>query len=343
MQDVLIKPDHVEIESLGDSAAKVTIEPLGRGYGHTLGNALRRILLSSMPGTAVTQVQIKDVLHEFATISGVREDVVDIILNLKNLRVAFPEDRHEVRLQVSKSGEEDTVMGGDFETPGEVEVLNPDLEIAHLNAGGELEMEVTVARGRGYQPVTQRDEATGSAIGVIPVDASFTPVRRTTYRVENARVGQVTDYDRLILEVDTDGTLTPEGAVRHAAELLQDQLSVFVGLEPSQPSQGHEGQGESVEFDVNLLKSVDELELSARSLNCLKADGIFYVGDLVQKSEQDLLRTSKFGKKSLDEIKKVLADMGLSLGRRLEGWPSSGESPEPPAADGGAPGAQEAG
>jgi DNA-directed RNA polymerase subunit alpha len=325
MSDALIKPDNIEIEGLGDQGAKVTLEPLERGYGHTLGNALRRILLSSMPGTAVTKVQIEGVLHEFGSIEGVREDVVDIILNLKGLTVALAEGHEEMTLKLSKDTE-GVVTAADFDVPTGAEVVNSDLEIAHISSGGKLEMEVTVARGRGYEPAATREDDGSSTIGVIPVDATYTPITRATYKVENARVGQVTDYDRLILEVDTDGSLSAEEAVRRAAELLREQLTIFVDLAPSVPGLG--GSGEKPEVDPNLLKSVDDLELSVRSANCLKAENLHFVGDLVQKSEQELLKTPNFGKKSLNEIKEVLASMGLSLGMKLESWPPE-NLPEP--------------
>lgn len=329
MQDALIKPDNIEIEGLGNRGAKVTLEPLERGYGHTLGNALRRILLSSMPGTAVTKVQIEGVLHEFGSIEGVREDVVDIILNLKGLTVALSEDHDEMTLRLNKTTE-GPVTAADLEVPTGAEVINPALEIAHISSGGQLTMDVTVSRGRGYEPAATREEDGSSTIGVIPVDATFTPVTRATYKVENARVGQVTDYDRLILEVDTDGSLTAEEAVRRSAELLREQLTIFVDLAPSAP--GGARPGESAEVDPNLVRSVDDLELSVRSANCLKAEDIHFVGDLVQKTEQELLKTPNFGKKSLNEIKEVLASMGLSLGMQLEGWPPE-DLPEPPEGD----------
>jgi DNA-directed RNA polymerase subunit alpha len=325
MADALIKPDNIQIEPLGEQGAKVVLEPLERGYGHTLGNALRRILLASMPGTAVTQVQIDGVLHEFGTIEGVREDVVDIILNLKDMVVALPDDRDQVVLQGEKQGE-GVLTANDFDLPHGVEVINPQLPLAHLGQGSEIKMEATVSRGRGYQPAATRDDSESATIGVIPVDASFTPIRRATYKVENARVGQVTDYDRLILEVDTDGSVSAERAVRTAAELLQDQLTVFVDLAPSMPGLGRDGA--SGDLDPNLLRPIDDLELSVRSANCLKADNIRYTGDLVQKSEQDLLKTPNFGKKSLNEIKEVLASMGLSLGMKLDNWPPE-NLPEP--------------
>jgi DNA-directed RNA polymerase subunit alpha len=325
MSDALIKPDNIEIEALGEQGAKVTLEPLERGYGHTLGNALRRILLSSMPGTAVTKVQIEGVLHEFGSIEGVREDVVDIILNLKGLTVALAEGHDEMTLRLNKTAE-GVVTAADFDVPTGAEVVNPGLEIAHISSGGKLEMEVTIARGRGYEPAAMRDDDGSSTIGVIPVDATYTPITRATYKVENARVGQVTDYDRLILEVDTDGSLSAEEAVRRAAELLREQLTIFVDLAPSAPGLG--GPGEQPEVDPNLLKSVDDLELSVRSANCLKAEDLHFVGDLVQKSEQELLKTPNFGKKSLNEIKEVLASMGLSLGMKLENWPPE-NLPEP--------------
>lgn len=319
MADSLIKPENIEIESLGHNGAKVALDPLERGYGHTLGNALRRILLSSMPGTAVTRVHMEGVLHEFSSLDGIREDVVDIILNLKSLNVSLAEGHDEavLRLDCDREG---AVTAGDFDVPNGVELINPDLELAHVGAGSRLAMDVTVSRGRGYVPAANREDDGNSTIGVIPVDATFTPIKRATYKVENARVGQVTDYDRLTLEVETDGSISVEGAVRHAADLLQEQLSVFVNLSPSLPTTGVT-EVESSEVDPSLLKTVDELELSVRSANCLKAEQIHYVGDLVQKEEQELLKTPNFGKKSLNEIKEVLASVGLSLGMKLDGWP----------------------
>lgn len=319
MADSLIKPENIEIESLGQNGAKVALDPLERGYGHTLGNALRRILLSSMPGTAVTRVQMEGVLHEFSSLDGIREDVVDIILNLKSLVVSLAEGHDEavLRLDCDREG---AVTAADFEIPNGVDVINPDLEIAHVGAGSRLAMDVTVSRGRGYVPAANRGDDGSSTIGVIPVDATFTPIKRATYKVENARVGQVTDYDRLTLEVETDGSISAEGAVRHAADLLQEQLTVFVNLSPSLPTTGG-AEVESSEVDPSLLKTVDDLELSVRSANCLKAEQIYYVGDLVQKTEQELLKTPNFGKKSLNEIKEVLGSVGLSLGMKLDGWP----------------------
>ncbi len=321
MIDLLLnshKPRIVSIET--DSyqhRSKIVIEPLERGYGHTLGNALRRVLLSSIPGCAVTEVQIEGVLHEYMTIEGVQEDVIDILLNLKQLAVILHRgDVAELRLSKSGPG---PVLAKDIALTHDVEIVNPDLVIANLTDFGELNMTLKVARGRGYQPATDaRVKAEDQAIGVLRLDASFSPVRKVAYRVENTRVDQRTDLDRLVIELETNGTIDPEECVKHAARILRDHLTIFVDL---QEEQREEPREKGPKFAPILLRPVDDLELTVRSANCLKAENIFYIGDLVQRTEVELLKTPNLGKKSLTEIKDVLASKGLSLGMRLEGWP----------------------
>ena len=317
----ILKPRTVEVREAGINTAKVSIEPLDRGFGHTLGNALRRVLLSSMPGCAVTEVRIEGVLHEYTTIEGVQEDVTDIMLNLKNLAIRM-HSREQSTLSINKKGP-GVVMASDIVLDHDVEVVNPDLVIAHLTKEGELNMTMTVEMGRGYQPASARmgEEDLGRSIGQLLLDASFSPVRRVSYVVDSARVEQRTDLDKLIVEIETDGTVDPEDAVRHAARLLQEQLLVFVDMagKEDEPSQHTEA-----EIDPILLRPVDDLELTVRSANCLKAESIYYVGDLIQRTEVELLKTPNLGKKSLTEIKDVLASRGLSLGMRLENWPPAG-------------------
>jgi DNA-directed RNA polymerase subunit alpha len=312
-----LRPRVVKVQPDSRTRARVTIEPLERGFGHTLGNALRRILLSSMPGCAVVEAEIDGVLHEYTSIEGVQEDVVDILLNLKQLAVKM-HTRDEVELNLSKKGP-GVVTAADIETGHDVEVINPDLVIATLTKAGELSMRLTVRRGRGYQPVTQRPsfEEQSGPIGRLQLDASFSPVRRVAYTVDAARVEQRTDLDKLIIDIETNGTIDSEEAIRRAGAILKDQLGVFVDLQ---------GEGIGPEpgdkvVDPILLKPVDELELTVRSANCLKAENINYIGDLVQKTEVELLRTPNLGKKSLTEIKQVLDNHGLQLGMRLEAWP----------------------
>ena len=312
-----LKPRIVDVQLLSDTRAKVTLEPLERGFGHTLGNALRRILLSSMPGCAVTEVEIDGVLHEYTTIEGVQEDVIDVVLNLKGLAFQM-HNRDSVSLTLKKKGP-GPVKGSDIELSHDIEIINPDHVIAHLTDTGELSMTLKLQKGRGYQPATIRTEGEEERpIGVLQLDASFSPVRRVSYVVESARVEQRTDLDKLVIDLDTNGTIDPEEAIRRAATILQDQLSVFVDLqskdetEPSKPQQ---------EIDPILLRPVDDLELTVRSANCLKAENIYYIGDLIQRTEVELLKTPNLGKKSLTEIKDVLATNGLSLGMRLENWP----------------------
>lgn len=315
----LLKPRVVDVTYLDSLTAKVTLEPLDRGFGHTLGNALRRVLLSSLPGAAVVETSIEGVLHEYTTVEGVQEDVIDILLNLKGLAVRM-EGRDEATLQLNKKGPA-TVSAADITTPGDVEIINKDHVIANLNKSGSLNMSLKVVMGRGYLPANQYD-STGSSMGnAIRLDASFSPVSRVAYSVESARVEQRTDLDRLIIELETNGTIDPESAVRQAATILQNQLSVIVDLEGNIEV---EPDTEEVDIDPVLLRPVDELELTVRSANCLKAENIFYIGDLIQKSENELLKTPNLGKKSLTEIKDVLASRGLSLGMKLENWPPPG-------------------
>ena len=313
-----LKPRVVKVTPVAPRQARVVIEPFERGFGHTLGNALRRVLLSSMPGAAITEVEIDGVLHEYTSIEGVQEDVVDILLNLKLVAIRM-HTRDSAELRLSKKGP-GPVTAGDIQTDHDIDVVNPELVIANLTKAGELNMVLRVERGRGYRPASQRAafEEQTRPIGRLQLDASFSPIRRVTYTVDAARVEQRTDLDKLILDIETNGTIDPEEAIRRAGGILKDQLSVFVDLQ---------GQDESVskatetQFDPILLRPVDELELTVRSANCLKAENIHYIGDLVQRTEVELLRTPNLGKKSLTEIKEVLESHGLSLGMRLEGWP----------------------
>jgi len=320
-----LKPRVVKVTPIDDLHAKVTIEPFERGYGHTLGNALRRILLSSMPGAAVTEAEIEGVLHEYTSIEGVQEDVVDILLNLKQVAVRM-HNRDTAELRVSKKGP-GVVTGADIQLDHDVEIMNPDMVIANLTKDGELNMILKVERGRGYRAATQRpafEEQTGP-IGRLQLDASFSPVHRVTYDVEAARVEQRTDLDKLIIDIETNGTIDPEEAIRRAGSILKDQLSVFVDLQGQE-----EGAGVAAEHQVDpiLLRPVDELELTVRSANCLKAENIMYIGDLVQRTEVESLRTPNLGKKSLTEIKEVLESHGLGLGMHLDNWPPASLRPE---------------
>lgn len=316
----LLKPRIVDVENISPMHARVKMEPFERGYGHTLGNALRRVLLSSMPGFAPTEVSIAGVLHEYTTIDGVREDVVDILLNLKGIAIKL-HNRDEARLVLRKEGP-GVVTAGDIETSHDVEVFNPGHVIAHLTEGGKLDMEIKVEKGRGYQPVSvRRIPEENRRIGTIMLDASFSPIHRVSYTVESARVEQRTDLDKLIMDIETNGVVDPEEAIRYAARILVDQLAVFAQLE-STPSAVEEPK--APQFDPVLLRPVDDLELTVRSANCLKAESIYYIGDLVQRTEQELLKTPNLGKKSLTEIKEVLASKGLTLGTKLENWPPAG-------------------
>ena len=305
--------------------AKVTLEPFERGYGHTLGNALRRVLLSSMVGYSATEVTIAGVLHEYSSIDGVQEDVVNILLNLKGV-VFKLHNRDEVTLSLRKDGE-GAVTASDIQTPHDVEIINPDHVIAHLSQGGKLDMQIKVEKGRGYVPGTMRryaDEPTKS-IGRIVLDASFSPVKRVSYTVESARVEQRTDLDKLLVEIETNGAITAEDAVRASAKILVEQLAVFAQLEGGELAAFDAPAPRSAQqFDPILLRPVDELELTVRSANCLKAENIYYIGDLIQRTENELLKTPNLGRKSLNEIKEVLASRGLTLGMKLESWPPAG-------------------
>lgn len=325
MQTNLLKPKTINVEQLGINRAKVTLEPFERGYGHTLGNALRRVLLSSMVGHAATEVTIAGVLHEYSSIDGVQEDVVNILLNLKGV-VFKLHNRDEVTLSLRKDGE-GPVTAADIQTPHDVEIINPEHVIVNLSHGGKIDMQIKVENGRGYVPGTMRrygDESTKS-IGRIVLDASFSPVKRVSYTVESARVEQRTDLDKLVLEIETNGAVTAEDAVRASAKILVEQLAVFAQLEGNELAAFDTPvQRSSQQFDPILLRPVDELELTVRSANCLKAENIYYIGDLIQRTENELLKTPNLGRKSLNEIKEVLASRGLTLGMRLESWPPAG-------------------
>ncbi len=315
----LIKPSKLDIQPGTDSSRTATIvaEPLERGFGLTLGNALRRVLLSSLQGAAVTSVQIDGVLHEFSAIPGVREDVTDIVLNIKSLNIRMSaEGPKRMTLKATGPGE---VKAGAIEAGPDIEIMNPDMILCHLDKGAKLNMELTVENGKGYVAADQ-NRPEDSPIGLIPVDALFSPVRKVTYKVDNTRVGQVTDHDKLSLEVTTSGAVTPDDALALAARILQDQLALFVNFDEPKKALAEEAK-EELPFNKNLLRKVDELELSVRSANCLKNDNIIYIGDLVQKSETDMLRTPNFGRKSLNEIKEVLGQMGLHLGMEIPDWP----------------------
>ena len=325
MQTTLLKPKTIQVEQLATNKAKVTLEPFERGYGHTLGNALRRVLLSSMVGYAATEVTIAGVLHEYSSIDGVQEDVVNILLNLKGV-VFKLHNRDEVTLSLRKDGE-GPVTAADIQTPHDVEIINPEHVIAHLSQGGKLDMQIKVEKGRGYVPGTMRryaDEPTKS-IGRIVLDASFSPVKRVSYTVESARVEQRTDLDKLLVEIETNGAITAEDAVRASAKILVEQLAVFAQLEGGELAAFDTPAPRSAQqFDPILLRPVDELELTVRSANCLKAENIYYIGDLIQRTENELLKTPNLGRKSLNEIKEVLASRGLTLGMKLESWPPAG-------------------
>jgi len=324
------KPNALEKKATGDSRRKATFvaEPLERGFGLTLGNSLRRVLLSSLQGAAVTSIRIEGVLHEFSSLAGVREDVTDIVLNVKQIALKM-EGEGPKRLTLSATGPGE-ITAGQIATTGDIEVMNPDLVICHLDEGATLNMELTAETGKGYVAAAS-NRPIDAPIGLIPVDALYSPVRQVSYKVENTRVGQELDYDKLTLAVDTDGTVSPDDALAYAARILQDQLQLFVhfdegmGMMTTMPT-GIAVAATETEADANqlnryLLKKVDELELSVRSANCLKNDNIIYIGDLVQKTEAEMLRTPNFGRKSLNEIKEVLASMGLRLGMDIPGWP----------------------
>jgi len=318
-----LKPRLVNVQAITPLHAKVSLEPMERGFGHTLGNALRRILLSSMPGCAVVEVEIAGVLHEYTTIEGVQEDVLDILLNLKELAVVM-HARNEATLTLSKKGQ-GPVLASDITLDHDVEISNPDHVIANLTKDGELNMTLKIAKGIGYEPTTVRQNESGEdqPIGRLQLDATFSPVRRISYEVEAARVEQRTNLDRLVIDLETNGTLDPEEAIRRAATILQDQLSAFVTLDDSTETEVSQ-EDDKPAIDPILLRPVDDLELTVRSANCLKAENIFLIGDLIQRTEVELLKTPNLGKKSLTEIKDVLATRGLSLGMRLENWPPEG-------------------
>lgn len=313
-----LNPRNIEVQGLSATHAKVILEPLERGFGHTLGSALRRILLSSMPGCAVVEAEIDGVLHEYSAIEGVQEDVIEILLNLKGLAITM-HSRDEATLKLSKKGP-GPVLASDIQLDHDVEIMNPAHVICNLSDNGEINMTLKIARGRGYEPADQRrsnDDET-RAIGRLQLDASYSPVSRVAYSVENARVEQRTDLDKLVIDLETNGTIDPEDSIRRAATILQQQLSVFVDFDnEKEPVQEEEEE----EVDPILLRPVDDLELTVRSANCLKAENIYYIGDLIQRTEVELLKTPNLGKKSLTEIKDVLASRGLSLGMRLENWP----------------------
>ncbi len=315
----LIKPSKLDIQPGPDAkrVARVVAEPLERGFGLTLGNALRRVLLSSLHGAAVTSIQVDGVLHEFSSIPGVREDLTDIVLNVKAVALRMHGDGPK-RMRLRAEGPEE-VTAGQMETGHDIEVMNPELIICTLDDGARIDMELTVETGKGYIPGSQ-NRPEDAPIGLIPVDAMFSPVRKVAYKVENTRVGQVTDYDKLTMEIETNGAVRPEDAVALAARILQDQLQLFINFEEPQQRTVEDSQAEPP-FNRNLLRKVDELELSVRSANCLKNDNIVYIGDLVQKSEAEMLRTPNFGRKSLNEIKEVLSTMGLHLGMEIPNWP----------------------
>jgi len=315
-----LTPKHILVDQANDTRASVVLEPLERGFGHTLGNALRRILLSSMPGCAITEVEIDGVLHEYSAIEGVQEDVIEILLNLKGVAVRLNSvDEAEITLDVKGPA---VVTAGDFQLGHDIEIANPDHVIANLNDNGSLKLRAQVGRGRGYEPADVRmaDEEESRVIGSLLLDASYSPVRRVAYKVDSARVEQRTDLDKLIIDLETNGTIDPEEAIRRAATILQQQVAVFVDLESEAEPETVE---EEDEIDPILLRPVDDLELTVRSANCLKAENIYYIGDLIRRTEVELLKTPNLGKKSLTEIKDVLASRGLSLGMRLENWPPS--------------------
>ena len=325
MQTNLLKPKAIHVEPIGHNRARVVLEPFERGYGHTLGNALRRVLLSSMVGYAVTEVTIAGVVHEYSTIDGVQEDVVNILLNLKGV-VFKLHNRDEVTLSLRKDTQGE-VTAADIQTPHDVEIINPGHLIANLSQGGKIDIQLKVEKGRGYVPGTVRryGEEPSKSIGRIVLDASFAPIKRVSYSVENARVEQRTDLDRLVVDIETNGAITAEDAVRASAKILVEQLAVFAQLEGNELAAFDSPTPRGAQqFDPILLRPVDELELTVRSANCLKAENIFYIGDLIQRTENELLKTPNLGRKSLNEIKEVLASRGLTLGMKLESWPPAG-------------------
>ena len=313
-----LTPQQIDVQSDSPFRAKVTLEPLERGFGHTLGNTLRRILLSSMPGCAITEVQIDGVLHEYSTIEGVQEDVIDILLNLKDISLVM-HNQDEGVISLSKTGT-GPVVAGDFQLTEDIEIANPDLVVCNLNDKGSIRIEARITRGRGYVPVDSQmeSEEESRSIGTLRLDASYSPMRRVSYSVESTRVEQRTDLDKLVLDLETNGTIDPEESIRRAATILQHQLAVFVDLDNEKEQIVEEKEDE---VDPILIRPVDDLELTVRSANCLKAENIYYIGDLIQRTEVELLKTPNLGKKSLTEIKDVLASRGLALGMRLENWP----------------------
>ena len=317
----LLKPRLVEVESKSANHSRIVIEPLERGFGHSLGNALRRVLLSTVPGCAVTEVEIEGVVHEYTSLDGVQEDVIDILLNLKKLAVIL-HNRDDVELTIKKTGP-NPVFAHDIACPHDVTIINPDLVIANITQAITLNMKIRVRRGRGYEPVNARKNSNdyNTGMGVLQLDASFSPVVRVAYMVESTRVEQRTNLDKLIIELETNGTVDPEETIKLAATILHDQLSVFVDFEKVNEQIEEEVVEVEEFFDPVLLRPVDDLELTVRSANCLKAENIFYIGDLIQRTEVELLKTPNLGKKSLTEIKDILALKGLSLGMRLENWP----------------------
>ena len=319
----LLTPRHIEVQQISPTRAKVVLEPLERGFGHTLGNALRRILLSSMPGCAIVEVEIDGVLHEYSSITGIQEDVIEILLNIKGIAVVLHGSKERAILVLNKKGD-GVVTAGDIQVDGDVEIKNPEHVICHTNSSSaSLNMRLVVERGRGYQPADARlsEEDETRSIGRLQLDASFSPVIKIAYVVENARVEQRTDLDKLIIDMETNGTIDPEEAIRRAATILQQQLAVFVDLESEKQARPQKHQEE---VDPVLIRPVDDLELTVRSANCLKAENIYYIGGLIQRTEVELLKTPNLGKKSLTEIKDILASRGLSLGMRLENWPPAG-------------------
>lgn len=314
----LIKPNKVNIKAGKDATkqAGFTVEPLERGFGHTMGNALRRILLSSLQGSAITQIKIDGVLHEFSSIEGVQEDVAEIILNIKSL--AIRSHVEEAKTVTIKAKGPAVVTAGDIDTGADIEVIDPTHVIAHLSEGATLNMELVVNTGKGYSPAAE-NLTEDKEIGVIPVDAVFSPIRRVSFKVSDARVGQATDYDKLSMDIESNGVVSPEDALAYAARILQDQLSLFINFE--EVVEETTVKEEELDINPNLLMKVDELELSVRSANCLKNENLVYIGDLVQKTEGEMLKTPNFGRKSLNEIRDVLMQMGLGLGMRLENWP----------------------
>lgn len=315
----LIKPTKIDVKSGNNkrTTATVVVDPLERGFGITLGNALRRILLNSLQGAAVTAIQIDGVVHEFSSIPGVREDVVNIVLNVKNIAIALHAEGPK-KMRIAAEGPCE-VTAGMIEAGADIEIMNPDLVICTLDKGAKFNCEFTVNNGKGYRPAAQ-NRPEDAPVGLIPVDSIFSPVRKVSYDVEDTRVGNATDFDKLMLHIETNGAISPEDAVAYAARIMQDQMAVFINFEEPKGAAAEEAAPD-LPFNRNLLKKVDELELSVRSANCLKNDNIVYIGDLVQKSENDMLRTPNFGRKSLNEIKEVLATMGLHLGMDVEGWP----------------------